>query len=211
MTARFCPIAELTPARSIVVVTGSQTGDWRWGLSSQWVWPICFDLGFVRRHGSTDEQRQTIEPLPPVSGAQGRPRADDRRVINGTLFKATTGVAWRDLPQHHRPGRRSVPRVRRWSRNGTLTTLAGEVRVITEAIGELDREVSVDAGIVRAHQHTSTPPTPAAPAPPRPPPGAAGSCVVDQARLMGRLPKSRTGEPATPRSLISGSAASVAR
>ncbi|WP_414719873.1 transposase [Umezawaea sp.] len=42
-----------------------------------------------------------MEPLPPVSGAQHRPLADDRRVINGMLFKATTGTAWRDLPQRH--------------------------------------------------------------------------------------------------------------
>ncbi|OXM66186.1 hypothetical protein CF166_27585 [Amycolatopsis sp. KNN50.9b] len=32
----------------------------------------------------------------PGSGAKGRPRVDDRRVINGMLFMAKTGVAWRD-------------------------------------------------------------------------------------------------------------------
>ena len=52
----------------------------------------------VRRHELTDEQWQVVEPLLPVSGAKGRPRVDDRRVINGMLFKAKTGVAWRDLP-----------------------------------------------------------------------------------------------------------------
>jgi transposase len=52
----------------------------------------------VRRHDLTDEQWQVVEPLLPVSGAKGRLRVDDRRVINGMLFKAKTGVAWRDLP-----------------------------------------------------------------------------------------------------------------
>jgi len=28
---------------------------------------------------------------------------DDRRVINGMLFKAKTGVAWRDVPERYGP------------------------------------------------------------------------------------------------------------
>ena len=37
----------------------------------------------VRRHELTDEQWQALQPLSSVSGAKGRPRVDDRRVING--------------------------------------------------------------------------------------------------------------------------------
>ncbi|WP_370876479.1 transposase [Amycolatopsis thermophila] len=40
-----------------------------------------------------------MEPLLRMSGVRGGPRVDDRRVINGMLFKAKTGVAWRDLPE----------------------------------------------------------------------------------------------------------------
>jgi transposase len=120
----------------------------------------------VRRHELTDEQRQVIEPLLPVSGARGRPRVDDRRVINGMLFKAKTGVAWRDLPERYEPWKAVYNRFWRWLRNGTLSALAGRVRVIAKAIDELDRddqtldqnlarEVSVDSSIVRAHQHTA--------------------------------------------------------
>jgi transposase len=47
----------------------------------------------VRRHELSDEHWQMIEPLLPVSGLKGRPRVDDRRVINGMLFNARTGVA----------------------------------------------------------------------------------------------------------------------
>ncbi len=56
-----------------------------------------------RRHELTDEQWQVVEPLLPASGVKGRPRVDDRRVINGMLFKAKTGVAWRDLPERYGP------------------------------------------------------------------------------------------------------------
>jgi hypothetical protein len=54
---------------------------------------------WLRRHELTDEQWQAIAALLPVSGAAGRPRIDDRRVINAMLFKARTGVAWRNLPE----------------------------------------------------------------------------------------------------------------
>jgi transposase len=109
----------------------------------------------VRRHELTDEQWNVIEPLLPVSGAKGRPRVDDRRVINGMLYKCKTGIAWRDLPERYGPWKTVYNRFWRWSRTGTLTMLVKKARVIAEAIDELDREVSVDSSIVRAHQHAA--------------------------------------------------------
>ena len=76
-------------------------------------------------------------------------------MIDGVLFKAETGVAWRDLPERYGPWKTVCNRFWRWSRNGTLTVLVAQVRVIAEAIDELDREVSVDSSIVRAHQHAA--------------------------------------------------------
>ena len=93
---------------------------------------------------------------------------DDRRVINGMLFKAKTGVAWRDLPERYGPWKTVYNRFWRWSRNGTLSRLVARVRVVAEAIDDLDRaeqdrelvrelarEVSVDSSIVRAQQHAA--------------------------------------------------------
>ena len=109
----------------------------------------------VRRHELTDEQWQVIQGLLPASGVKGRPRADDRRVINGMLFKAKTGIAWRDLPQRYGPWKTVYNRFWRWSRNGTLTMLVRRVKVISEAVSELDAEVAVESSIVRAHQHAA--------------------------------------------------------
>ncbi|WP_434453133.1 transposase [Lentzea sp. E54] len=76
------------------------------------------------------------------------------------------------MPERYGPWKTVYNRFWRWSRNGTLTTLVSRVRVIAEAIDELDREVSVDSSIVRAHQHA---PEPAAHPWPRPAQGADGS------------------------------------
>ena len=103
----------------------------------------------------TGEQWQVIERLLPQSGAQGRPRVDDRRVINGMLYKCKTGIAWRDLPERYGPWKTVYNRFWRWARNGTLSTLVVRVRVIADAVEELDREVSVDSSITRAHQHAA--------------------------------------------------------
>ena len=54
-----------------------------------------------------------------------------------------------------RPWKTVYTRFWRWSHDGTLTALVAKVRVIAEAIDELDREVSVDSSIVRAHQHAA--------------------------------------------------------
>ena len=109
----------------------------------------------VRRQELTDEQWAVVEPLLPVSGAKGRPRVDDRRVINGMLYKCKTGIAWRDLPERYGSWKTVYNRFWRWARNGTLSALVARVRVIAEAVEELDREVSVDSSITRAHQHAA--------------------------------------------------------
>lgn len=109
----------------------------------------------VRRHELTEEQWRVVEALLPVSGAKGRPRVDDRRVVNAMLFKAKTGIAWRDLPERYGPWKTVYNRFWRWSRSGTLATLVARVQVIAEAVEELDREVSVDSSIVRVHQHAA--------------------------------------------------------
>lgn len=109
----------------------------------------------MRGHELTDEQWQVIEPSLPASGTKGRPRVDDRRVINGMLFKAETGVAWRDLPERYGPRKTVYNPVLALVTHRHSVRVGGTVRVTAEAIDELDREVSVNSSIVRAHQHTA--------------------------------------------------------
>lgn len=109
----------------------------------------------VRRHELSDEQWQVIEPLLPASGVRGRPRVDDRRVLNGIVFKAKTGLAWRDLPERYGSWQTVYTRFWRWSRDGTLAALVRRVQVLAEAARELNWEVAVDSSLVRAHQHAA--------------------------------------------------------
>lgn len=47
----------------------------------------------------TDDQWEVIRPLIPAQGRMGRPRADDRQVLNGILHVLKSGCRWKDLPR----------------------------------------------------------------------------------------------------------------
>jgi transposase len=49
----------------------------------------------------TNEQWAFIEPLLPPKAKIGRPRVDDRKVINGILYVLVTGCRWCDIPRQY--------------------------------------------------------------------------------------------------------------
>ena len=53
-----------------------------------------------RRYRSdlTDAQWQALWPLLPESAWRGRPRANEREVLNGIFYVLRTGCQWEDLP-----------------------------------------------------------------------------------------------------------------
>jgi transposase len=52
----------------------------------------------MRRHELTDFEWKAIEPLLP-NKPRGVPRVNDRRVLNGILWRFRTGSPWRDIPR----------------------------------------------------------------------------------------------------------------
>jgi transposase len=57
----------------------------------------------VRRHELTDQAWAQIAPLLPPTGRPGGQWADHRRTVNGILWKLSTGVPWRDVPERYGP------------------------------------------------------------------------------------------------------------
>ncbi|MEU4932465.1 transposase, partial [Streptomyces yokosukanensis] len=50
----------------------------------------------------SDAEWEFVRPLLPVL-VRGRRRLDDRRVLNGIVWKFRTGTAWRDVPERYGP------------------------------------------------------------------------------------------------------------
>jgi transposase len=146
----------------------------------------------VRRHELTDAQWKKIEPLLPANGKPGGQWADHRKVINGVLFRARTGVPWPDLPERYGPWQTVYERHRRWSADGTWNKILQELQIeadagdpdaaLAQAVQEQVRErewaVNIDSTSCRAHQH-------AAGAPHRPPRDFPQKGVVRVCRPMG--------------------------
>lgn len=57
------------------------------------------------RHDLTDAECAIIQPLLPTR-VRGMPHVDDRRVINGILWRFRAGAPWLDVPERY--GRRTT-------------------------------------------------------------------------------------------------------
>ncbi|WP_326570104.1 IS5 family transposase [Actinacidiphila glaucinigra] len=108
----------------------------------------------VRRHELTDHEWELLTPLIPRA-ATGRPRVDDRQVINGMVYKIRTGISWRDLPERYGPWQTVYTRLRRYALHGVFNQALQQVQAEADAAGDIDWPVQIDSTIVRAHQHAA--------------------------------------------------------
>lgn len=117
----------------------------------------------VGRGELTETAWAQIKPLLPDNGGRGQQWRDHRQVLNGILWKLRTGAPWRDLPDRYGPWRTVYARFVRWQQDGTWDRLLAHVQTKTDAVGEVDWEVSIDSSVVRAHQHAAGAPKKGAP------------------------------------------------
>jgi transposase len=115
----------------------------------------------MHRGDLTDAQYARLEPLlppprPPKGSKGGRPRNDDRTIINGILWILRTGAPWPDLPARYGPPSTVSTRLYRWKKAGIWDRIFAAVQAEADAHGELDWETHhVDATVIRAHQHAA--------------------------------------------------------
>jgi transposase len=103
-----------------------------------------------RRFELTDDEWLVIEPLLP-NKPRGVPRVDDRRVINGILWRFRTGSPWADIPERYGPHTTCYNRFVSWRKAGVWDRL---LEAVSQAFdGEL---VMIDSSSIRVHQHGAT-------------------------------------------------------
>ncbi|MFF4690224.1 IS5 family transposase [Streptomyces sp. NPDC001307] len=106
----------------------------------------------IRRHELSDAEWEFVRPLLPVS-SRGRSRLDDRRVLNGIVWKFRTGTAWRDVPERYGPWATLHTRFRRWAAGGTFERMLRAAQMRADAAGDIDWLV----GVGRLHDRPRPP------------------------------------------------------
>lgn len=103
-----------------------------------------------RRYELTDKEWLIIEPLLP-NKPRGVPRVDDRRVLNGILWRFRSGAPWVEIPERYGPSTTCYNRFVRWRKAGVWDRLLAAVSAGFN--GEL---VMIDSTCMRVHQHGAT-------------------------------------------------------
>ena len=79
----------------------------------------------LRRYELTDDEwNRIVDLLPPENtGKQGRPRKNNRTILNGIIWIARSGAPWRDLPERYVPWETVYSRFRKWIDDGILDNI----------------------------------------------------------------------------------------
>ncbi len=104
----------------------------------------------------TDAQWALLKPLLPKGRTSGRPPVwSKRQLIDGIRWRVRVGAPWRDVPPQYGPWQTVYGLFRRWQRAGVWPRILTALQARADAAGLITWDVSVDATIVRAHQHAA--------------------------------------------------------
>ena len=103
----------------------------------------------------TDEQWAVVEPLipkpPQRADGKGRPRIDDRQILNGILWIMRTGAQWKDLPDRYPSYQTCHRRYQEWVRAGVFERMLQALARDLKERGGLDlTECFIDGTFVIA-------------------------------------------------------------
>ena len=101
----------------------------------------------MHRHALTDEQWARLEPLLPRRSQGRKATRGDRLFVDAVLFRAKTGIPWRDLPERFGPWKTVYNRFSNWAAKDHWATIFQELQLEVDETGSI-----VDGSVVRAHQ-----------------------------------------------------------
>jgi transposase len=104
----------------------------------------------VARHALTDEQWSRLRKHLPKKRTGPKSLIGDRLFVDAVLYRARTGVPWRDLPERFGPWKSIYNRFANWARAGRWQKIFRELQLEFDETGSI-----VDGSVVRAHQDAS--------------------------------------------------------
>jgi len=105
-----------------------------------------------KRHELTDGEWERLGKYfpQPRPGQLGRPRNDDRQMLNGILWIVRTGAPWRDLPERYGPWSSVYSRFAQWQETGLFQKILAELGVEADF-----QDMGMDSSFTHAHQHST--------------------------------------------------------
>lgn len=104
----------------------------------------------MQRHALSDEQWARLRPLLPIRSEGRKATRGDRLFVDAVIYRAKTGVPWRDLPERFGNWKSVYNRFRNWSEKDCWAQIFRELRI------DIDDTASIaDGSVVRAHQDAS--------------------------------------------------------
>jgi transposase len=104
----------------------------------------------MQRHALTDEQWARLQPVLPRRPQGRKAMRGDRLFVDAVIFRAKTGIQWRDLPERFGNWKSVYNRFRNWAQKDCWAQIFRELRV------DIDETASIaDGSVVRAHQDAS--------------------------------------------------------
>jgi|SRR5579872_386429 transposase len=104
----------------------------------------------MHRHALTDAQWRQLQAVLPRQKAGPPATRGDRLFIEAVLYRAKTGLPWRDLPERFGPWKSVYNRFANWARQGHWDAIFKALQVEFDDSGSI-----VDGSVVRAHQEAS--------------------------------------------------------
>jgi len=104
----------------------------------------------MHRHALTDDQWRRLQAVLPKQKAGPEATLGDRLFIEAVLYRAKTGMPWRDLPERFGPWKSVYNRFSNWAKKGHWATIFKELQLEVDDVGSI-----VDGSVVRAHQDAS--------------------------------------------------------
>jgi putative transposase len=104
----------------------------------------------MHRHALTDAQWARLQPLLPRRTQGRQSRLGDRLFVDAVIFRARTGIQWRDLPERFGKWKSVYNRFRNWAAKGVWARVFRELQIDVDETASI-----VDGTTVRAHQDAS--------------------------------------------------------
>ena len=110
----------------------------------------------AKRYELSDVAWDLVADLFVENRRTGRPRADDRLMLNGVLWVLCSGAAWRDMPERFGPWSSVYHRFRDWRNRGTFSLMLKRLHIRLNERGLIDLETwMIDSTAVRATRASS--------------------------------------------------------